>query len=176
MEKLIKTIRSAADIRRYHTSRVIGEQTIGHHSFNVAMLVRVITGDEASKDLIKAALDHDIPELATGDIPAPTKWLSPKIAEALYELDARFHSDHGNFFTEAHHLTEDEARVLAIADMLELVLFCIEQREMGNLHLFSVELNGRKSLGKKPRPSNPDWNRNISTLWSTVGVYLNEQS
>ena len=171
MDKLIKTIRSAADIRRYHTSRVIGEQTIGHHSFNVAMLVRVITNNEAGADLIKAALDHDIPELATGDIPAPTKWLSPKIAEALYELDSQFHSAHGNFFTEAHHLTEDEARVLSIADMLELVLFCIEQREMGNTHLLSVETNGKKALGKKPRPNNFEWNSNITSLLSTVGVY-----
>lgn len=171
MDKLLKTIRSAADIRRYHTSRVIGEQTIGHHSFNVAMLVRVITNDEASRDLIKAALDHDIPELATGDIPAPTKWLSPKIAEALYELDSKFHSDHGNFFTEIHHLTEDEARVLSIADMLELVLFCREQREMGNLHLLSVETNGKNALKKKSRPSNSEWNSRISSLLSIEGVY-----
>jgi 5'-deoxynucleotidase YfbR-like HD superfamily hydrolase len=158
----LRMIRTAADVRRYHTARVIGEQTVGHHSFNVAMLVRLITEDAASAELLRAALNHDIPEAVTGDIPAPVKWKSEKISEGLFELEQEFIVKHGGFFQD--QLTEDERRVLTVADTLELVLFCEDQARLGNQHLEPIGNAGRGALRRKLRPENRVWAANIETL------------
>jgi 5'-deoxynucleotidase YfbR-like HD superfamily hydrolase len=50
----------AAIVKRYHTMNIIGQQTVGEHTYNVVQLIRYITEDKASENLIKAALDHDV--------------------------------------------------------------------------------------------------------------------
>lgn len=57
---------------RYHTERTLREDTVGHHSFNVAAIVMYVRPD-ASAALLRAALLHDVAEHVLGDIPAPVK-------------------------------------------------------------------------------------------------------
>ena len=70
-------------LRAQHTKRwtlvnTAKDQSIAEHMFNVAMIARHICakagihGDEQNQ-ITMAALLHDIDEVVTGDIPAPTK-------------------------------------------------------------------------------------------------------
>ena len=72
----IKTLTTAWDAQfllRFHTVAMQAErQTVGAHSYAVSILIDQLWPD-SSKQLIMAALYHDVPELILGDIPATAK-------------------------------------------------------------------------------------------------------
>jgi 5'-deoxynucleotidase YfbR-like HD superfamily hydrolase len=83
----------------------------------------------ASANLMKAALTHDMAEQFTGDIPAPAKWASDELQDALHKLEEKF-----EIYEEmpSYPITKHEMEVLKAADMLDLVLKCAEEMMMGN--------------------------------------------
>ena len=133
--------RDAGAVKRYHTKRLIGEQTVAQHTFNALLIVLEIEPNP-SLNLIKAVMYHDLPELFTGDIPAPFKWQYPKLAEQLEIAEAAI-LDAGAMLVE---LTEYEKQVLKFADMMELVLFCNEQMCMGNMYTEPIMARGLNYL------------------------------
>ena len=126
-DETLQIIRTSSYLKRYHTLPSHEHQTIAHHSWNVAALVQFMWPD-CRKDLILAALYHDVPEALTGDIPAPFKWANPDISEILERAEKQFLEKYGL----GTDLTDAEKRMLSIADTLELVLYCQEQVSMGN--------------------------------------------
>ena len=72
----LKFMWSGGETRRYHGFRMLQEDTVGHHSFNVACIIMAIRPD-ASATLLRAALKHDIAEHIVGDMPAPAKRAMP---------------------------------------------------------------------------------------------------
>lgn len=134
-------IRSAGNIKRYHTVQIIGEQTVAAHSFNVAMLCKAIEPN-CSMNLLMAALTHDLAEIETGDIPATTKWYHKKLADELAEIETAFEEVHELYF----QLTKEERDTLKIADMLELIFFCDEQRKLGNENMLVIMNRGVEYL------------------------------
>lgn len=137
-------IRAGGNVKRFHTVQIIGEQTVAAHSFNVAMLCKTIKPD-CSADLILAALLHDVPECETGDIPATAKWANPDLEKELRRVERSFERLHG-FNIE---LTREEEEVLKIADMIELVYFCVEQRRLGNTSIYPILDRGVRYLRTK---------------------------
>lgn len=132
-------IREAAIVGRLHTFRLIGEYTVGSHSFGMLALLRVLW-PEAPKELIWAILEHDLPERLIGDIPSPSinnggfidKDALARIEEKILEsvLGETYFSD---------RTMEPELHVwLKGLDYLDLWLFCIEQAELGNKTLGRV--------------------------------------
>lgn len=118
--------REAGAVSRYHTVRTLRQQDLSSHSHNVAMLVHLLY-PECRKELLLACMYHDLPELVTGDIPAPAKRASVKLGLLLEEMEkgtAPLHQDFG--------LTPFEEAVLKWCDTFELVLFCTEEMLMGN--------------------------------------------
>lgn len=114
-------------VKRFHTVDCIREQTVAEHSFGVAWLVWALTEGRVSAGLIMAALAHDLAEARTGDVPSMTKrYASIGIQMAALEADAR--SGAGIEFA----LTEEEQRMLDLADNLEGMLYCIRERQLGN--------------------------------------------
>lgn len=157
--------RKGAYVKRLHTERVVGgEQTIGHHSFGVGMLVIAITGGDLDVSLLKAALFHDLPEYKTGDTPAPVKWESELIATGIKELEDRFIHAHSLRVV----LTDQEAWVLKYADTLELIFFCLEQFEMGNWSLYNVYHRAFEAFDSYPILTRQDWLDNARTLRKTA--------
>lgn len=134
-------LRAAGNVKRYHTVQIIGEQTVSAHSFNVAMLCLAIKPD-ASFDLIKAALFHDLAELETGDIPAQVKWSNQDLEVQLKIIENRFDQAHDINI----ELTREEERILKIADLLELCYFCVEQKRLGNDTILPILGRGVKKL------------------------------
>lgn len=125
---VIETIlryRNGNMVKRYHTVDLLVPETVGHHSANVALLCLAID-PEASANLLKAALLHDLGEQYTGDIPAQAKWQSPDLAKAAKELEDRLNLD------PIPSLTKHEQKVLKQADALDCFFKMREELRKGN--------------------------------------------
>ena len=129
--------REAADVLRYHTQRTLRQQSIGAHSFGVMQLV-LAADPECRKEVLVAAMRHDYAELATGDVPAPAKRASAALQDALDDLERAqpYLAPHPGPFTA------EELRLLKWADTMELVLWCLEEHEMGNTLVDKVAVLG----------------------------------
>lgn len=127
-------------VKRFHCFDLLKENTVGHHTFNVVgILIMCVGPDTISKNLMLAALQHDLTEQETGDIPAPFK----RSVEGLRDNIARMERDileASGMCDYSAQLTDDEKLWLKIADSLEGALFCGEEYQRGNLPLRRVGL------------------------------------
>jgi 5'-deoxynucleotidase YfbR-like HD superfamily hydrolase len=138
----IKFLREASDVQRLHTKRTIGEYSNGSHTFGMLVLLRLIYPD-APLHLIWAIIEHDIPERLVGDIPSPAihfggfvdKEKLDKTEESI--LDGIF--DSGNYFSSLRVNDPESYRWLKGLDLLELFLFCKDQKRLGSKNLFQIE-------------------------------------
>ena len=126
MRKKLEFILAGTEVTRYHTVRTLVQETVGHHSHGVAMLCLFLAPD-ASANLLKAALVHDLAEHVLGDIPAPSK-REFGIGEQVNRLEDMLLSQH-NLDPE---ITKEEARILKLADIAQGALFCIRELSLGN--------------------------------------------
>lgn len=126
--------RDAGAVTRYHAKRTHRTQTIADHTFGVLMLIKQVTigygtfGMQARCMLYDAVLHHDLPELITGDIPAPIKRSHPQLGPLMDEIER----DLAPLYRE-YDLTHEEAALVKWADRMELVLWCYEEYRMGNM-------------------------------------------
>lgn len=125
--------------KRYHTCRTLKEQDIAAHSFGVAMLCELITEGRARKELLMAALCHDLAEHIVGDIPSPAK-RSLGISEQFGKYEESILNANGLGGYEAS-LSQDEKVILKYADIIDGMMFCLTELRYGNLHLGVVFKN-----------------------------------
>lgn len=118
---------------RYHTHRTLLRDSVGHHSFNVACTIMHLRPD-ASAALLKAALLHDVAEHKVGDVPAPTK-RDMGIRDAFTTHEAKVMAEAGIEFPA---LTSEEDWVLELADGLDGMRYCLQERSMGNLGIEEI--------------------------------------
>lgn len=123
-------------VRRCHTMPSVEYQTIGHHSWGVAMILLNVHPNP-SVQLLKAALQHDMSEQWLGDMPATAKWRFKSLQAAYNEAEATIESEQGL----AVELTEIEQNWLKAADLLELMYWCLLNIHMGNT--FYIGMFGR---------------------------------
>ena len=155
----IKYLRNAAYIKRFHTVPAIGEsQTVSAHSWGVATLLNELFED-SSKELILAALYHDVAETLLGDMPATSKWTYPELAAAMQRAEEKAEATIGIEFA----LTGEEYMRLKLCDMLELIMFSAEQVKLGNHYFHSVYRNGTTYLKQKYSRS-PDYHKILDVL------------
>jgi 5'-deoxynucleotidase YfbR-like HD superfamily hydrolase len=115
--------------KRFHTVPTIGEHTVGQHSAGVALLI-VLMHPGPSRQLLSAALTHDLSEWRLGDIPAQVKWNHSAIASAWEALETELDHEWGLEWD----LTVEERNWLKACDTLELMLFAREQLYLGNTY------------------------------------------
>lgn len=145
---MISEIRKGFNVKRFHTLPRIQEETVGHHSANVqAIILRL--DPECRRELLLAALFHDVGEYYTGDVPYPFKVENEKVKEGLKagEDHYRFVNAIPNFEID---LSEDEYKLLKLADMLDCALSGIEDKMRGNQCMSRVIVNAElavKSMG-----------------------------
>lgn len=132
----------AGRITRYHTEPMITRQDVGNHTYGLMHIILAIEPD-ASADLFVAALEHDVPELATGDVPAPAKWYNPDLDKALRSAEQKF-IDEYDVRTPA--LNAYEYDVLKVADMAELVLHMVHEYSLGNRNAKKICIRGMHYL------------------------------
>lgn len=115
--------------KRYHTEDTMTEQTVADHSFGVAMLVELMA-PECRKELILAALTHDLAEHLVGDISAPVKRANPEIKLVLDHMESTRLNRVG--FNYEEKLTKEEHYILKAADYIDGMMFCVRERRMGS--------------------------------------------
>lgn len=121
-------IQRGGRVQRMHMVPTLHSQNVAAHSFGVAWWVWLLTDGKPSVNLLMAALAHDLPEGKTGDIPAPTKRALNCQTELL-----RLETEADRAGGIPHFETSDsEARLLKLADSLELMQHCIRERKLGN--------------------------------------------
>lgn len=149
---LLNFYRRGAVVARYHTQPLIRPQSVGEHSANVALLLTLMLGPAEGRDgmtlllsevrisrLMKAALFHDLPESKTGDIPAPVKREGgQELRRLIHAIEARTVGEAG---LEPVMLTEQDRRLLKLADCLEGMLYTAEELQRGNSALREVYWN-----------------------------------
>jgi len=131
----LKAMRKGGQTKRFHTERLIGEETVAQHSFGVACLV-ILLEPAPSVALLKAALFHDIAEQDTGDVPAPVKWKHPELKGLLHRIEEIFHERYS--WSLSTNLSVHEETVLKWADSLDLMCTAMEQRMLGNRYMDEV--------------------------------------
>jgi 5'-deoxynucleotidase YfbR-like HD superfamily hydrolase len=89
---------------------------------------------DASASLLKAALYHDLAEQVVGDIPSPAKRRFD-LGERLDKLERAVIEEAG---IENPALTDEEARILKLADIAQGALFCAREIQLGNKRLIPV--------------------------------------
>lgn len=142
----VEMTRQGGSIARYHTQPTIGVQNNAAHSFGVCNLVVWLCGGDPSVELLKAALFHDVAEQTTGDIPAPAKWLNPDLKKCLVPIEKEFEDKYGLTV----NLSPNDCNVLKWADMLELLYYCRDQRNLGNRGMNVLFVRGCDFLNSLP--------------------------
>lgn len=145
MKALVKTklYRDAGAVNRYHAVRTQRTQTIAEHTFGMLMLIKQVTegqsehGLQSRAVLYEAVMHHDLPELMTGDIPAPIKRAHPELGPLLDSIEQCMYP-----LYQVYTLTQEEAALLKWADRMELVLWCLEEVRMGNTYLKTTAARG----------------------------------
>ena len=126
---------TAGRVKRYHTAPTLASDTVGCHSLGVVLLCEILSEEPARAALLLAAAAHDLPELVTGDIPAPVKRAVGELTDALGALEETILTRIGIIHPE---LTLAEIRTLKLADIADGQLYCCYERSLGNLNISSV--------------------------------------
>ena len=134
-------IRNGGAVKRFHMIPTNNEQTVAAHSWGVACIVLDLWPD-ASVHLLRAALHHDVPECVTGDIPATAKWRFPELSVALSRAETEIELEIGLDM----RLGDKDAYRLKVADMLELLWYCVEEERLGNKNFKEVFIRGAHYL------------------------------
>ncbi len=123
----LRGVERSARVKRYHTEPTLHTQTVGEHTYGVMWMVLLIWPD-ARRHLLVAALGHDTPEYASGDVPSPSK-KDPAVKAAFDALES---ATMERLQLETPVLDSFEAMVLKLADNLEGLAFCVSELRRGN--------------------------------------------
>ena len=132
MKQTLDFIIRGSEVTRYHTVRTIFPESVGEHSQMVALLCYLID-PSCSRELLVAALAHDLAEHVLGDIPAPAK-RQFGIGEQVNELEDKLLADAGFDL----QLTDEEWRILKFGDIFQGMIKCGREISLGNSKLRDV--------------------------------------
>lgn len=106
----------ASFVRRWHSNPDLGHTVdpIVGHSGRVAIIINHLWPN-CRKDLILAAVHHDLPEYLTGDVRSDTKRAHPALDVELAAVEAKVANDLGINFD----ISSGEQRMLKFADRLD---------------------------------------------------------
>jgi len=140
-------IYEAGAVRRYHAKRVLVDQTIADHSWGVCVvLMWLYFPDLPPAKLFQMAVLHDVPEVITGDVPAPAKWRSLDLRTALAALELEVADELG--IPGGY-----DDPTLAFADNAELVMHSLCEMKMGNHRFLQTAARGLSRMRAILMPS-----------------------
>lgn len=162
MQSKILFMLRGGEVSRFHTVQTLKAESVGQHSFGVAWFCHLLNPD-CSKELILAALAHDLAEQEVGDLPAPTK-IKFGISESMGHVEDGILEGAGFGF----ELTREEKRLLKFADCFQGMLFCIRERSLGNRGVEVVFQRYREYV-KERGPE--DGSKAHEILWSLTSLW-----
>ncbi len=127
-ESVLKSMRRAGNVLRYHTWPTIHKQTVADHTWNVMRIYVELFGPP-DRHVWMHMLYHDALEVHTGDIPFYAKRRFPELKSVLtgIEEDLSLMSDFPRF-----ELTSNEIDECKLCDLLEMWEWGKEEVLMGN--------------------------------------------
>lgn len=112
----------ASGVNRWHASRNIRLRNSGdctdRHALRCCRLLRALH-PKPTAELICAVMDHDVPEMVTGDVPWGAKQRNPTLRDALHWTEAEIEADLG--LTTPRH--DDDVAWLKLVDRLDAWLW-----------------------------------------------------
>lgn len=152
--KRLLTIYEAGRVRRLHTTPHHQPYTVASHSWGMAMLLFLLYPDEnPPRNLVRACLEHDVPELLVGDVPWSAKARWPFYEHAV-ETAERIVANELNLASVS--IVEGGSRDiiwLRALDRLELLLFCLSEERLGNRALAEVASTCSRHLAESWVPA-----------------------
>ena len=164
-------VRKGLRVKRFHTETVLREDTVGHHSANVAALILWLYEPELPPaELLKACILHDVAEYYTGDVPAHTKWEYPELKTLLDRIEEEACKGQG-MGEASSRLTNYEHTMLKYADNIELAMKCLHECELGNKTVLTIvdKIIGRleNNMSEK-RPLTDIHQHNVNEILSEI--------
>lgn len=134
--------REAGVVQRMHIVPCLTDTSIARHSWNMAILLWLLHPKPSLK-LILRTLTHDNAERWLGDVPSPAKYsINPEIGVAMKESEDAINKVLGIDFD----LTEDEMNWSRGVDLLDFMMFCEDELNMGNLGIRPSLENARRHI------------------------------
>ena len=132
-------------VTRFHTSPTIHERNVAAHSFNMMLILDWVYEGEPPVALLRAAMLHDLHERYMGDIPYPIKH-EPELEPLFYSVEKRINTRMGIKYRLSNH----EQEVLNCVDMLEFILYLLQEKRLGNTNNVEAFNRAREAV-KFPR-------------------------
>lgn len=134
--------RLAGEVARYHTWPHIKVQTVAAHSWHVIRILLAIW-PEVPRHVIVEAIFHDVGEGFAGDSPFYAKRANPGLKTILdkMENDARLGMALPWGVVAPQALSDEEYKVLKVADLIEMWEHALHEIELGNVYGYKVRDN-----------------------------------
>lgn len=152
-------------ITRWALMRNTRAENICEHSYDVATLTHALAvlentrfnGNIRVEDAVMIALYHDVPEILTGDMPTPVKYVNPTLRDAFKQVEADatttilgllpddLRSEYAGWFSPADDF-QAEKRIVKAADKLAALIKCEEELRQGNAEFRSARDSTEKAL------------------------------
>jgi 5'-deoxynucleotidase YfbR-like HD superfamily hydrolase len=123
-------------VPRWSIAPKLTQQSVAEHCFYVALYASQLCDylgipDDATNLIVCWALRHDAPEVWTGDPPGPAKqhFIDPVLLSAYVD---RFASTVDDFDEYRGTVTEQTARIIKIADLIDEVMYLRYELALGN--------------------------------------------
>jgi 5'-deoxynucleotidase YfbR-like HD superfamily hydrolase len=144
--------RHTSFLNRYNGRRVIRPQTVAEHSYNVTLMAILLYNGLSKQDkklvdffkLITYTMTHDVSEVAGNDAHWPAKNYSKEIKAFFGDFEQLLWD---KVINPPKGLSNDkvapvEVEICKFCDMLELVYYCMEEMQCGNLTLKPIFQRG----------------------------------
>lgn len=136
MQRVASTViqtRQGGAVERCHNIPHTRRYSTGQHQWGVAMLMHALWPEDFPR-LALICLTHDVPEGWVGDIPSPTlRSIDPEARRQIMLIEQRIARD-----LDLPHdldLSPEDAQKVRFCDLVELLLWCMEEQAMGNTYV-----------------------------------------
>jgi 5'-deoxynucleotidase len=152
-------------ITRWALMRNTRAENICEHSYDVATLTHALAllentrfgGNIQVEKAVMIALYHDVPEILTGDMPTPVKYINPVLRDAYKQVESSATAAILDLLPDdlrpayAVCLQPDvalqaEKRIVKAADKLSALIKCEEELRQGNMEFRSARESTEKVL------------------------------
>lgn len=161
-----------SSITRYSTKRAITTQSVMQHLGSVTLIAMVFSDylnrlgiKNDTERVMRMSIIHDADEIVSGDIPHPAKYQQGAISENLrsslnkladYTIRSTlqmlnnqemFNSYYGLYVEEKQRSTI-EAKIVKLADFADVIIFCMQEKRLGNSTISQIEEEASKKFGE----------------------------
>jgi 5'-deoxynucleotidase YfbR-like HD superfamily hydrolase len=131
--KVMYDLLEGGGVHRYHMKQTLKDQQVATHSWRMAAILQSLWPD-CRKELVMAALFHDVSERVTGDVASPVKWANPALRMELNRVTMAEEERLGI----RYQLDAEERNILTWLDRFEGCLYALDEIQMGNRKLHNT--------------------------------------